>query len=174
MDAGLDTGAILSQRRTPITPEDDSPVLHDRLARMGAELLGQTIPDYLADNLSPQPQPAEGSSYAAKIKKEDGHIVWAQPARQIWNRFRAFTPWPGAFTFSKGESKPLLLKIRGARVVERPGEPGAILQADRDGIIVGCGESALLITELQREGGRCLAAREFLAGHPLRPGGKLG
>jgi methionyl-tRNA formyltransferase len=99
MDAGLDTGPVLATRRTPILPTDDSQILHDRLAQLGAELLGETIPDYVAGKISPQPQPAAGSTYAAKIKKEDGKIVWSQPAVQIWNRLRAFTPWPGAFTF---------------------------------------------------------------------------
>ena len=98
MDAGLDTGAILSTRRTPILPTDDSQILHDRLAQLGAELLAETIPDYVAGKILPQPQPAEGSTYAAKIKKEDGKIDWHRPAVQIWNRLRAFTPWPGAFT----------------------------------------------------------------------------
>ena len=174
MDPGLDTGPILSQRRTPIDSGDDSQSLHDRLARLGADLLVQTIPGYLAGDLLPQPQPATGSTYAAKINKEDGRIIWSQPARQIWNRFRAFTPWPGAFTFYGAQDKAVLLKIRGARVVERPGVPGEILQADREGIIVGCGQQALQITDLQREGGRALTAREFLAGHPLRVGEKLG
>ena len=109
MDAGLDTGPILSTRRTPILPADDSQSLHDRLAQLGAELLVETIPDYVAGKISPQPQPAEGSSYAAKIKKEDGRIDWNQPAEKIWNRLRAFTPWPGAFTFLPGESESKLV-----------------------------------------------------------------
>src|SRR5476651_1431892 len=99
MDAGLDTGPVLATRRTPILPTDDSQILHDRLAQLGAELLVETIPDYVAGKIKPQPQPAEGSSYAAKIRKEDGQIDWSKPALQIWNRLRAFTPWPGAFTF---------------------------------------------------------------------------
>ena len=102
MDAGLDTGPIVSQRRTPILPEDDSATLHDRLAQLGAELLAQTIPDYVAGKIQPVPQPAAGASYAAKIRKEDGRIDWNQPAQMIWNRLRAFTPWPGAFTFLPG------------------------------------------------------------------------
>ena len=87
---------------------DDSQTLHDRLAQLGAELLVETIPDYVAGKISPQPQPAEGASYAAKIKKEDGRIDWSQSAKEIWNRLRAFTPWPGAFTFlpdAKPESR---------------------------------------------------------------------
>src|SRR5476649_1686848 len=99
MDAGLDTGPILSARRTPILPVDDSQTLHDRLAQLGAELLAETIPAYVARKITPQAQPAEGSSYAAKIKKEDGKIIWSEPAEMILNRLRAFTPWPGVFTF---------------------------------------------------------------------------
>jgi len=173
IDAGLDTGPILSARRTPILPTDDSQILHDRLARLGAELLVETIPAYVAGKITPQPQPAEGFSYAAKIKKEDGQIDWNLPALKIWNRLRAFTPWPGAFTFLKIDLKPQLLKIWKAEVVEKPGRAGEILSADKTGIVVACGEKALRILELQREGGRRMNAAEFLAGHPLKCGETL-
>ncbi len=184
MDAGLDTGPILSTRRTPILPEDDSQKLHDRLAQLGAELLAGTIPDYVAGKILPQPQPATGSTYAAKIKKEDGRIDWSQPAQQIWNRLRAFTPWPGAFTFLQAESKPQLLKIWKVEPVEKSGgaacraealerRPGEILAADKTGIVVGCGNGALRILELQREGGKRLPAEQFLMGFPLPVGGRL-
>jgi methionyl-tRNA formyltransferase len=170
MDEGLDTGDIVAQHRIPIRPEDDSVTLHDRLARLGAELLTRTIPDYAAGKIQPAPQPGEGASYAPKIKKKDGHIDWNQPARIILNRLRAFTPWPGAFTFLKVAPKPHLLKIWKAEVVEYSGEAGKILLADKNGIIVACGQNALRILELQREGGRRLNAGEFLAGYPLKAG----
>jgi methionyl-tRNA formyltransferase len=173
MDAGLDTGPILSVRRTPILPADDSKVLHDRLAQLGAELLVETIPAYLEGTIEPQPQPLEGSTYAAKIKKEDGKIDWIRPAIQNWNRLRAFTPWPGAFTFLQAEPKPHLLKIWKAEVAEQTGQAGAVLSADKTGIVVGCGRDALRILELQREGGRRLPAEPFLAGFPMRAGAKL-
>jgi methionyl-tRNA formyltransferase len=188
MDAGLDTGPVLSTRRTPILATDDSQILHDRLAQLGAELLAETIPDYIAGKISPQPQPAAGSTYAAKIKKEDGQIDWSLPAQKIWNRLRAFTPWPGAFTFLPSQSlvgraspraeatvaKPQLLKIWKAEVVEKFGRAGEILAADKTGLVVGCGQDALRILELQREGGKRLAVEHFLAGHSLQPGEKLG
>ena len=185
MDAGLDTGPILSQRRTPIHSEDDSATLHDRLAQLGAELLGETVPDYVAGKIQPKPQPAEGVSYAAKIKKEDGHIDWSRPAQTIWNRLRAFTPWPGAFTFLKVEPKPRLLKIWKGSIAEEIWhkanpltdlgiKPGTILSAEKEGIVVACGKDFLHITELQREGGRRMNAAEFLAGHPLKAGEKFG
>jgi methionyl-tRNA formyltransferase len=193
MDEGLDTGDIVAQRRIPIHPEDDSVTLHDRLARLGAELLVQTIPDYAAGKIQPVPQPAEGASYAPKIKKEDGHIDWHRPAQIILNRLRAFTPWPGAFTFlpkamegtassvpsfakSQGSDKALpskMVKIWKAEVVEKSGKAGEILSADRNGILVACGQNALRILELQRESGRRLNTVEFLAGHPLKAGGKF-
>jgi len=170
MDAGLDTGAILSVRRTPILATDDSQILHDRLAQLGAELLAETIPDFVAGKIVPLPQPAEGFTYAAKIKKEDGQIDWNKPAVQIWNRLRAFTPWPGAFTFLKTESKPQLLKILKAEIDESNGPTGTVLSADKTGIVVGCGENALRILELQREGGKRLTAEQFLAGFPIKAG----
>lgn len=186
MDAGLDTGPILSTRHTPILRTDDSQILHDRLAQLGAELLAETIPDYVAGKIQLQPQPVEGSTYAAKIKKEDAQIDWDLPAEKIWNRLRAFTPWPGAFTrwssgFSlagpwdalKRELQPQLLKIWKAEVVESPGNIGEILSADKSGIIVGCGQNALRILELQREGGKRMTAEQFLIGHPLKVGQKF-
>ena len=216
MDEGLDTGDIVAQRRTPIHPEDDSVTLHDRLARLGAALLAQTIPDYVAGKIKPTPQPSEGASHAPKIKKEDGRIDWNQPARTILNRLRAFTPWPGAFTFlpnlplvgrasprtgssrtmcsdrlasslappdetGSTQPKPRLIKIWKAEVIEAacraeaPGErrPGEILQADKTGVVVSCGERVLRILELQRASGRRMSAAEFLAGNPLKCGEKF-
>ena len=174
MDAGLDTGDILTQARTPIHPEDNSETLHDRLARMGAELLVRTIPDHIAGKLTSRPQPAEGASYAPKIKKQDGHIDWTQPARVIWNRVRGLVPWPGAFSYLSDQPQPHLLKIWQAEVLDRTGPPGEVLQADKAGIVVGCGREALRILILQREGGRRLSAQQFLAGHTMSPGQRLG
>ncbi|MDE3068508.1 MAG: methionyl-tRNA formyltransferase [Verrucomicrobiota bacterium] len=173
MDAGLDTGGILAQTRAPILPRDDAQRLHHRLARLGAELLVQTIPGYVAGKIPPRPQPSEGVSYAPKIKKQDGRIDWREPAQKIWNRLRAFTPWPGVFAFLPAERRPHLLKIWKVEAAGFTGPAGEILRADKDGIVVGCGKDALRILELQREGGRRLIAAEFLAGHPLKAGDRL-
>jgi methionyl-tRNA formyltransferase len=172
MDVGLDTGDILTQEKTAIEASDNSQALHDRLAKIGAELLVSTIPDYVCGKVQPRPQP-EGASYASKIKKQDGQIDWNQPARVIWNRVRALMPWPGAFTHIPAQPQPQLLKIWESEPAERTGSPGEILQADKNGIIVACGEGALRISILQREGGRRMSAAEFLAGHPLPVGQKL-
>jgi methionyl-tRNA formyltransferase len=173
MDAGLDTGPILAMRRTPILPTDDSQALHDRLAALGAELLVETIPDFVTGTLTPTPQPVDGATYAAKIKKEDGQMDWTLPALTLWNRLRAFTPWPGAFTHHGEPAASQILKIWRAEVVAQSGSPGKILSVDKSGIVVGCGENALKILELQREGGRRLAADQFLAGFPLKAGSKF-
>jgi methionyl-tRNA formyltransferase len=173
MDAGLDTGDILAQEATPIYPEDNAQTLHERLAQLGAGLLVKTIPAYVAGGIQPRPQPAEGVTYAPKIKRADGRIDWRLPARAIWNRVRALLPWPCAFTFLPGPPRPQLLKIWEAASDSGRGAPGEILSADRAGIVVACGEGALRVTVLQREGGRRMSAQEFLAGHPLKPGDRF-
>jgi methionyl-tRNA formyltransferase len=174
MDAGLDTGPVLAVRRTAILPADDSQVLHDRLAQLGAELLVETIPGYVAGRILPQAQPAAGSCYAAKIKKEDGKIDWNLPAEKIWNRLRAFTPWPGMFSFLEAAPKPQLLKIWKAGVVDQSGPAGTVLSADKSGIVIACGQGALRVFELQREGGKRLSAEAFLSGSALPPGANRG
>jgi methionyl-tRNA formyltransferase len=172
MDAGMDTGAILTQKRTPISPQDDSASLHHRLAQLGAELLVETIPGYVSGRILPMPQP-EGTSHAPKIKKEDGQIDWNLPAQTILDRLRAFMPWPGVFTFLKTESAPCLLKVWRADVIEKSGAPGDVLSTDGNGIVVACGKDALRILELQREGGKRMSAKDFLTGHPLKAGRKF-
>lgn len=172
MDAGMDTGPILTQARTPISPEDDSGGLHRRLGRLGADLLLDTIPGYIAGTIVPKPQSPD-ASYAPKIKREDGRIDWNRPARTILNRLRAFTPWPGAFTALGTAAKSLLLKIWRADVIPQSGTAGEILSADQNGIVVAAGDQALRILELQLEGGRRMNSRDFLAGHELKPGQKL-
>ena len=173
MDAGLDTGDILLQERTPILPEDNSETLHDRLAQMGAALLLKTIPDYVSGHILPHRQPADGGSYAARIKKEDGHIDWTQPAQLILNRLRGLTPWPGVFSFLEDGPRKHLLKIWRAEIVDGSGAPGQILRVEKSGISVACGEKALRILNLQREGGKRLAAQQFLGGYPLHEGQQL-
>jgi methionyl-tRNA formyltransferase len=173
MDAGLDTGPILAQKRIPILEQDDAQILHDRLAEVGAELLAQTIPGYLSGDIPILPQPSEGASYARKIAKSDGELNWKRPARELWNQIRGLVPWPGSFTYCPA-LRPGLLKIWSAEVSETSGIAGEILNADKSGIVVGCGEKALRVLSLQREGARRLTPQQFLAGTPLHPGQRLG
>jgi methionyl-tRNA formyltransferase len=174
MDAGLDTGPILSQQTTAIHDEDNSQTLHDRLAQIGATLLVQTVRDHEAGKIVPRPQPDEGATYARKIKKEDGSLDWTQPARVLWNRVRAFTPWPGAFTHLPAATHPALLKVWVAEIAEESGAPGSILRADKSGIVAACGHHSLRILELQPESGRRMSVEEFLPGHHLKAGDRLG
>ena len=173
MDEGLDTGPILTQKATPILPEDTSETLHDRLAQLGGELLCQTIPQYVAGQIQPRPQLAAEATHAPRIRKQDGCIDWNRPARDIWNRVRGLVPWPGAFCYLAGQPAPRLLKIWKAEPASRAGAAGEILQADRHGFLVGCGQGALRLVLVQQEGGRRLLAPDFLAGHPLAPGQRL-
>ncbi len=171
MDAGLDTGAMLSKTATPIEPTDNAQTLHDRLAKLGAKLLLETIPGHVSGEITPKPQDESQATHAAKITRDMGRIDWSQTAMQLWNRARAFTPWPGVFTRLDGK----LLKLHVIEPVETAGlEPGRVLQADAEGILVGCGDGALRITRLQKEGAKRLAAAEFLAGTPLPAGTQLG
>lgn len=174
MAAGLDTGDILSARTTPLLDEDNSSTLHDRLAALGAELLVPTLRDYAAGRIVPQPQNEALACYARKITKEDGRLDWTQPAKTLWARIRAFTPWPGAFTALNENDKSRLLKILRATLSDRTGAPGEVLQADKNGLFVACGLGALQIHEIQLEGGRKMTATNFMAGHALPAGTKLG
>ena len=171
MEAGLDTGAMISKVRTPIEPADNAQTLHDRLAELGATLLIETMPGYVAGEISPEPQDDSQATHAAKITRDMGRVDWSKTATEIWNQARAFTPWPGVFTHLNGK----LLKLLEVEPTDTTGlAPGALGQADADGILVGCGGGALRIKRLQKEGGKRLAADAFLAGNPLQAGTVLG
>lgn len=169
MDEGLDTGGIIAMQSTPIRPDDNTGTLHDRLAKMGAELLSEKLEEFLAGKLPPSAQPAEGSTYARKIEKSDGQIDWTKSASQIDRQIRALTPWPGAFTFLPVETKSRL-KISEASLAEGHAEPGKVLAADESGITIACGEGALRLHSLQREGAKNISAAEFLHGFQIKAG----
>jgi methionyl-tRNA formyltransferase len=169
MDAGLDTGPILKIRKTAIEDTDNAQTLHDRLAKIGAELLVETIPDFVASSITPEPQP-EGASYAKKIEKADGLVHWEEPARILWRKLRAFTPWPGLYTFFGTGEKRRMIKIGAVEVEESSGTPGRVLSASREGIVVAAGEGSLRILTVQPEGRKWMAVADFLAGHPLQVG----
>jgi methionyl-tRNA formyltransferase len=175
IDEGLDTGDILAQQATPIDVGDNARTLHNRLAQMGAALLLRTITDLVEGRVTPRRQPEAGAGYARKITKEAGRIDWSLPARAIWNQVRAFTPWPGAYTFLSAVPKPQLLKIWQAEVVEVAGDQaGQVVTASPEGLVIACGQQSLRILNLQLEGSRRMTTREFLAGHTLASGQLLG
>ena len=175
MDEGLDTGDMLSLESTEIRDEDNAQTLHDRLAEMGGRLLVETLPGYLSGAIRPVPQPAVGATYARKIQKTEGEIDWSRPARCLWNQIRAFTPWPGASTRIEWHGKSCQLKIWQAAISEEhEGTAGTIIHCAPDGISVQCGDRLLRVTDLQLAGSKRLSSRQFLAGHPLEAGIKLG
>ena len=171
MDEGLDTGDIVAMEATTIAPEDDAQILHDRLAQMGGDALLRIIPEYIEGRIVPRPQPLEGVSHVGKISKSDGLIDWTRPARAIWCQVRAYTPWPGAFVHRGEGDAQRILKFWKTEIAEDlSGCPGEILAANKEGVVVACGEGALRILILQPEGGRRLTAAEFLTGHRLNVG----
>jgi methionyl-tRNA formyltransferase len=163
MDAGLDTGPMLLQDTVPITPTTTSATLHDVLADLGARLILQA----LAVPPPPMPQPEAGSSYAAKLSREDGRIDWQLPATLLERKVRAFDPWPGTFTTRDGA----VLKILAAVQAEGAGVAGTLLD---DHLLVACGEGALRLTRVQLSGRAAMDATAFLRGHPLPAGTRLG
>lgn len=167
MDAGLDTGPMLAQERISIARDDDALSLHDKLAALGARMIVRA----LAAAALPQgtSQPVEGVTYASKIEKRDAIIDWSLPAIAIERQVRALRPAPGAATRVRGE----VLKIWRAETRSAQGAPGSVLAAGEDGVLVACGEGALLLTELQRAGGKRLPAGPFLRGFPIAPGERL-
>jgi methionyl-tRNA formyltransferase len=168
MDAGLDTGPMLLQKRARIEPRDTAASLHDRLAQLGAEALLETLARWPAGDLVPEPQPTQGVTHAAKIGKHEALVDWRATAAQIERQVRAFNPWPIAETRLDGEQ----LRIHGARAVAgaaSAGEsaPGRVLAIESEGVLVGCGEGRLLITDAQRAGRRPMPARDLANSVPL-------
>ena len=158
MEAGLDTGPVLAEARTVIGAEETTADLHDRLAAMGAALIVDVL-DRLP--LPAVPQPAEGVTYAAKIDKAEARVDWTRPAAEVDRLIRGLSPFPGAWCLAAGER----LKLLRSRVVAGSGAPGEVL----DGLTVACGEGAVEITEVQREGRRAVPAAEALRGMALPP-----
>lgn len=168
IDPGLDTGDILLQKEVPIAPEDTALTLAPRLAVIGAELMVQTLRGLLAGTIQPLPQDHSRATLAPLLKKEDGLIDFERTAAEIGNRLRGFQPWPGAWTGFRGKG----LHFSSVRPAEGgpPPAPGH-LRADSQRLLVGCGQGTVLeILELQPEGKKRMAARDFIHGYHPRPG----
>lgn len=170
MDAGLDTGDMLLVKRTPIDPDEDARSLHDRMALLGADALAETLDLLVTGTLEPVKQNDADTCYAPLLTKELGEIDWHTSPLKIKNLVRGVTPWPGAYTRLNG----LLLKIFKVRTSTGDGPPGTVLNVGKDGIEVACDGGSIIIDELQLEGKKRLAAREFIAGFALTPGLRLG
>jgi methionyl-tRNA formyltransferase len=160
MDAGLDTGPILAQRIEPIRADDTSLTLSERLSRLGADLLLEVLPDYLAGRVQPRPQDESRATYAPQLKKEDGHLDFSRPAAELERRVRAFAPWPGAFASWHGQP----LRILRASVVDPvAGETGQVV-GTASGPAVACNPGGLLLLEVQPPGKKPMPAADFARG----------
>ena len=161
MEKGLDTGPVLLDQRLPIGATDTGGQLHDRLAELGAQVLADGI-GLLRVGIKPvaKPQPAEGVTYAHKLEKAEAKLDWTLPADVLARKVRAFNPWPMAEAQVAGER----LRIHGAIALPLAHRiaPGSVLLASRDGIDIACGEGALRIRVLQREGGKAITAADYL------------
>jgi methionyl-tRNA formyltransferase len=183
MDAGMDSGPILAQRRVPIAPEDTTLNLTPNLAELGADLLAETLPRWLASEIEPQPQDARQATVTQLIRKENGVIDWSLPAIDIWRRVRAYHTWPGATTTLDGE--PLLIRAAwslagtsreppGTIVAMPPGVPPKDVGYYPPGFAVQTGDGLIAIITLQPAGRIWMSSNEFLRGRPGIIGRQLG
>ncbi len=168
MDEGMDTGAMLRQARTPIRPGETAGELAERLARLGAEVLTETLARL--DSITPTPQRQEEATLAPRLKKSDGHLDWREPARALVGRIHGCNPWPGAVTLAPGGR---LLIWRATAVDADPGAPPGTLVGAAEDFRVAAGAGTVAPIEVQPENRRALAWRDYLRGARLRPGDRL-
>jgi methionyl-tRNA formyltransferase len=161
MDAGLDTGPVIAQRKIAIGAQDDAGSLEERLAELGAAMIVETLAQVAAGRAQAVAQAQTGVTNAPKITKKDTLLDWRRTATELERAVRAFRPAPGALTALEGEP----IKIWRARVVEAQMPPGTLTPH----LVVGCGKDALEVLELQRAGGKRLHAMDFLRGRALPP-----
>ncbi|TLS19476.1 MAG: methionyl-tRNA formyltransferase [Betaproteobacteria bacterium] len=166
MEAGLDTGPVLLSASAAITAQDTSQTLHDKLALQGAQLIVSALQRLPLPAVA---QPEAGVTYAAKLDKSESPLDWRRPAAELDRQIRAFTPFPGTTAVLDGAP----LKVWAALPRSESGAPGTVLAADKHGILVACGSGSLLLTELQKAGGKRLPVAQFLAGHGVSAGARF-
>jgi methionyl-tRNA formyltransferase len=165
MEAGLDTGPVLLERRTPISRDDTGGSLHDRLSLLGADVLIEGLSRTLAgETLQARPQSETGVMYAHKLEKAEARLDFTRPALALEHQVRAFDPWPVAEGEIAGEN----LRIWAAKAVEQnhSAPPGSVIATHRDSIDIACGDGALRVTALQRAGGKRITAADYLNARP--------
>ena len=170
MDAGLDTGDMLMAHTVPIEASDTTGSLQDRLAQLGGRLILLALQKAEAHALKPVPQSAQGVTYAQKIEKNEAGIDWRQGAGQIAQKVRAFNPFPGATTTLNGETLKIWMAVPAALAPPAQAPPGTVLMVDPQGLAVAAKDSVVVITELQRPGGKRLPVAEFLRGSTVQLG----
>ena len=161
MGEGIDTGPVLARRALPIAPEDTAGTLSEKLAHLGADLLAETLPRWLAGEVEPQAQDEERTTYAPLVRKAQGQLDWTRPAVELARQVRAYNPWPGAYTFWGGQ----LLKVVAARpvITTEVTPPGQVIPWE-DGAAVGTGEGLLVLKEVQLTGRRPTPIDSFVRG----------
>ncbi len=169
MDAGLDTGPMLSRAQIPISPADTAATLHDKLASLGAQLIVEEL-RLLAEQgkLLATPQPVEGVTYAQKISKHEARLNWQLPAKRLACQVRAFDPFPGTFAMLGDE--PLKIWEAAPVAAHKVAMPGEIIEITANAVTIACGADALRVTQWQKPGGKRLPVGEFLKGFTLREG----
>lgn len=172
MDEGVDTGNILLQEETPIGPEENYGDLHDRLAKLGAELLLIALAMAATGTLLPRPQDHQRATFAPRLKREEGLIRWEADARTIVSLVRGLSPAPCAFTSLQGKQLKVYRAALSAAVADAA--PGTVLGMDRDGLRIAAGNGSVALQEVQWEGKRRMAVEDFLRGLRLAPGEALG
>ncbi len=168
MDAGLDTGPILTQRVIRLASDETAETLHDQLSVLGADLLIETLPGYLNGSIVPTPQDDRQATFAPRIDKSEGRIDWTRPAAAIERTVRAFTPWPGTFTSWNGKQ----LKILSAAAGSGSAAPGQVVQRD-DRVVIGTGDGLFYPLRVQLEGKGAVTMADFVRGYPAFVGAKL-
>lgn len=172
MDAGLDTGDMLLKRTVPIEPKETGESLHDKLAKVGAELIVEALPLIEALKVTAVKQQEEDSCYAKMLTKSLGHIEWQRDAVAIERLVRGMNSWPSAYTHYKGK----VLKIWESDIIkEMPdGEPGTVSRVEKDAVVVNTGKYKLSVHTVQLEGKKRMDIKDFLLGYEMKPGMKLG
>jgi methionyl-tRNA formyltransferase len=173
MEAGLDTGPVLARAETSITPTDTAQTLHDRLAPLGAQTLIATLERLTRGEIHPQPQNDAQACYAKKLRKDESPIDWTRPAIELHRQIRALNPWPVASTTWNGKVVRLW-EVGPHEPTATTPAPGTVVRADASGIRVATGNGILCLTRLQAEGGKILATGDFLNGHRIAAGDRLG
>jgi len=166
MDEGLDTGAVLLMEETPITAQTTASDLHDRLSEMGAALIVRALGEWDQGTLSAVAQSPDGVTYAAKLGRDEGRLDWTFPAYELERRVRGLNPWPGVWFEHAGKR----IKVLAAGLSELSGEPGTVLAGP---LSIACGEGALKLLRVQKQGGAAMAGEEFLRGFELPAGTRL-
>jgi len=166
MDEGLDTGPVALAESVAIDPDMTAGELHDRLMRVGAALMVRALAGLEAGTLELTPQPAEGATYARKIAKEETRVDWSRPAAEVHDHIRGLSPFPGAWCEMSVGGKAERVKLLRTTLADGAGAPGSILD---DAMTIACGRGAVRLVELQRAGGRPVAASDFARGLQAMP-----